>query len=264
MFQIDLSGKTALITGSNSGIGLGIARQMALAGANISGCARTLKKDLNDEMRQYKGKYIFTECDVTKPEDMEKTVKRTVDEFGGVDILISNAGQNIFTGAEQSAESDWKYNMDLNLTSHWRLSKLCKPYLEKSNDGVIILMTSNHAFASIPGCFPYNVTKTAITGLVRSLTIEWGPKIRIVGIAPGFIDTEINVKWFNTFPDPAAERKRTIEMHPSGRIGTSDEIGALCVFLVSPMAGFINGTTILVDGGRSALMQDDPVFRYES
>ena len=125
-------------------------------------------------------------------------------------------------------------------------------------------MTSNHAFASIPGCFPYNVTKTAITGLVRSLTIEWGPKIRIVGIAPGFIDTEINVKWFNTFPDPAAERKRTIEMHPSGRIGTSDEIGALCVFLVSPMAGFINGTTILVDGGRSALMQDDPVFRYES
>ena len=120
-----------------------------------------------------------------------------------------------------------------------------------------MIMTSNHAFSSIPGCFPYNVTKTAITGLVRSLAIEWGPEIRTVGIAPGFIDTAGNDTWFASFPDPAAERQRTENLHPVKRIGTVEEVGALCVYLASPMARFISGTTILMDGGRSALMQDD-------
>lgn len=263
MLQIDLSGKTVLITGVNSGLGLGIAHQMAIAGANVSGCARTIKEERIAEIKKHNDRVLFTKCDVTKPEDLENLVKRTINEFGGIDILVSNAGQNVFTGSEKTTEEEWRYNMDLNLTSHWRLAKLCKPYLEKSQNSVILLMTSNHAYSSIPGCFPYNVTKTAITGLVRSLTIEWGPKIRVVGIAPGFIDTETNVKWFNSFPIPSAERKRTTEMHPSGRIGTTDEIGALCVFLASPLAGFINGTTIIIDGGRSALMQDDPALKYE-
>jgi NAD(P)-dependent dehydrogenase (short-subunit alcohol dehydrogenase family) len=77
-----------------------------------------------------------------------------------------------------------------------------------------------------------------------------------VGIAPGFIDTAGNQTWFDSFPDPAAERARTEKMHPVGRIGTVEEIGALCAFIASPMAGFISGTTLCVDGGRSALMQD--------
>ena len=97
-------------------------------------------------------------------------------------------------------EERWQYNLDLNLASHWRLSKLCKPYLEQSGEGVILLMTSNHAFGTIPGCFPYSVTKTAITGLVRNLAIEWGPAIRTVGVAPGFIDTAGNDTWFDSFP----------------------------------------------------------------
>jgi NAD(P)-dependent dehydrogenase (short-subunit alcohol dehydrogenase family) len=117
-------------------------------------------------------------------------------------------------------------------------------------------MTSNHAFRTIPGCFPYNVTKTAITGLVRSMAIEWGPKIRTVGVAPGFIDTPGNDTWFESFPDAGEERRRTVDMHPVKRIGTTEEVGNLCVFLASPMARFVSGTTVLMDGGRSALMQD--------
>ena len=121
---------------------------------------------------------------------------------------------------------------------------------------MILLMTTKHAYSSIPGCFPYNVTKTAITGLVRSLAIEWGPDIRIVGIAPGFIDTAGNDTWFHSFPNATAERERTIALHPIKQIGTVEEVGALCVYLSSSMARFIDGTTILMDGGRSALMQD--------
>jgi len=255
MFQIDLSGKTALITGASSGIGLAIARQMAGAGADISGCAAEEdSKDLAREVRKHATEVLYTRCDVTKEEELERLVDTTVRKFGGIDILVSNAGSNVFTGASGSSEEDWKYNMDLNLSSHWRLAKLCKPYLEKSN-GVIIIMASNHAFTTIPGCFPYNVAKTAATGLVRSLAIEWGPAIRTVGMAPGFIDTPGNQKWFDSFPDPQEERRRTVDMHPVKRLGTADEIGAWCVFLASGYSAFASGVTYLIDGGRSASMQ---------
>jgi len=135
------------------------------------------------------------------------------------------------------------------------LAKLCKPYLEQ-NTGVIIIMTSNHAFSTIPGCFPYNVSKTALTGLVRSLAIEWAPRIRTVGLAPGFIDTPGNRQRFNSLPDPEKERQRTIDLQPVKKLGTPEEAGALCVFLASEYAAFASETTYLLDGGRNALMQD--------
>jgi NAD(P)-dependent dehydrogenase (short-subunit alcohol dehydrogenase family) len=129
--------------------------------------------------------------------------------------------------------------------------------LKESNNGVIIVMTSNHAYHSIPGCFPYNVTKTALTGLVRALAIEWGPDIRVVGLAPGFIQTEGGEVWFESFADPEAEKDKTIKRHPAGKLGTVEEVGAFCAFLASDYARFITGTTYLMDGGRSAIMQDE-------
>lgn len=254
MFQIDLSGKTVLITGANSGIGLGITEEMAKAGAHISACATAQSDEaFLKNIESLGGQVLYTSCDVTREKDLQKLVEETIKRFGGIDILVSNAGSNIFTGAENSAEEDWAYNMNLNLAAHWRLAKLCKPYLEKNN-GVIIIMTSNHAYGSIAGCFPYNVTKTALTGLVRSLAIEWGPSIRAVGLAPGFIDTPGNQHWFDSFADPQKERERTIEMHPVKKLGTAEEIGGWCVFLSSGYAAFASGTTYLIDGGRSALM----------
>lgn len=260
-FEIDLTGKVVLVTGVSSGIGLGTAREFARAGAFVAGCSR---KDQDDESvaaylqaTQSEGRQaLYVQADVTQEKELERLVEEIIRTFGRLDIVVSNAGMNVFEGAASCNEERWAYNLDLNLASHWRLAKLCKPYLEQSEEGVILLMTSNHAFSSIPGCFPYNVTKTAITGLVRSLTIEWGPKIRTVGVAPGFIDTAGNDTWFNSFPDAEAERQRTIDLHPVKRIGTVQEVGALCVYLASPMASFISGTTILMDGGRSALMQD--------
>jgi len=108
----------------------------------------------------------------------------------------------------------------------------------------------------LPNAFPYNAAKAALVALVQSLAIEWGPHIRAAGIAPGFIDTPMNVEWFNRFSDPAAKRAQIEGIHPVKRIGTPAEVGALCAFLCSPLAGFISGTTILIDGGRGALLQD--------
>lgn len=261
-FNIDFSDKVVLITGVSSGIGLGVARSFAHAGAIVVGCSRKPCGDqtvdrFKETVELAGGKAHYVQVDVTNPSDLVHYIDETVARFGRIDVVVSNAGVNVFEGAEGCSEEKWQYNLDLNLASHWRLAKAAKPYLEASDHGVVLLMTSNHAYSSIPGCFPYNVTKTAITGLVRSLTIEWGPKIRTVGVAPGFIDTPGNDSWFNSFPDPEAERQRTIDLHPVKKIGTVDEVGDLCVYLASPTASFISGTTILMDGGRSALMQDD-------
>lgn len=260
-FTIDLSDKVVLITGVSSGIGYGTARAFAQAGAHVAGCARRdpqseEAKDFIASVEKEGREALYVQTDTTRPDDLKSLVEQVVKKFGRIDILVSNAGVNVFEGAENCSEDRWQYNMDLNLAAHWHLAQLCKPYLDASGEGVVLLMTSNHAFSSMPGCFPYNVTKTAIVGLVRSLAIEWGPKIRTVGVAPGFIDTAGNDTWFDSFPDPEAERQRTISLHPVKRIGSIEEVGALCVFLASPMAAFISGTTVLMDGGRSALMQD--------
>jgi NAD(P)-dependent dehydrogenase (short-subunit alcohol dehydrogenase family) len=262
--EIDLKNKVALITGVTSGLGAGIAKMFAHAGADIAGCGRSaagsdeataFKRNVADQKRQS----LYLSADVTNKTDMERLVASAISTFGKIDILVSNAGVNMFEGASACSEERWKDNREVNLTAHWRLAKYCRPYLEKTAAGVIIIIASNHAFQTIPGCFPYNVAKTALTGLVKSLAIEWGPRIRTVGLAPGFIDTPGNQNWFNSFPDPAKEKQRTIGLHPVKRIGTTEEVGAWCVFLSSDYASFSSGVTYLLDGGRSALMQDNEV-----
>lgn len=257
--NIDLSGQVAIVTGASGGIGLGVARVLATAGATIAGCARNSSSAWESfQMEQHEsGKpCLFMEVDITDDEAVRHFVKQTATELGGIDILISNAGANVFAGAKDCDADLWQHNMDLNLRSHWFISQCCKSNLEQSKNGVILIMTSNHAISTIAGCFPYNVAKTALTGLVRSLAIEWGPSVRTVGLAPGFIDTPGNDSWFQSFPDPQAEREETERRHPVGRLGTTEEIGAFCAFLASSYAAFASGTTYVVDGGRTALLQD--------
>ncbi|WP_316823822.1 SDR family NAD(P)-dependent oxidoreductase [Pedobacter miscanthi] len=257
---IDLKGKIALITGVTSGIGLGIAKMMAKAGCTVIGCAEHSEaseaaQHFLAEMEALDANKDYFRADMVSTEDIETLVSGISSDYGRLDILVSNAGQNVFKGLANCTENDWQFNLDLNLSAHWRLAKRCRP-LFSTNNGTIIMMVSNHAFASIPGCAPYNIAKTALTGLVRSLAIEWGPNIRTVGIAPGFIDTPGNQEWFNSFTDPDQERQRTVALHPVKKLGTVEEIGAWCVFLSSDYAGFASGVTYLIDGGRSALMQD--------
>jgi NAD(P)-dependent dehydrogenase (short-subunit alcohol dehydrogenase family) len=258
MINIDLSNKVALITGVSSGIGKGIAHVLAKAGCDIAGCGledEAEVKDLKKSVQAFGKSFYYQKADLTKEFNIDSFVKGTIEKYGKIDILISNAGINLFKGALGTSSADWDDNENINLKSHWLISKYCYPYLAEGG-GSIVIMTSNHAYSSIPGCFPYNVTKTALTGLVRSLAIEWGSKIRVNGLAPGFIETEGGKAWFNSFDDPAKEKEKTINIHPVKRLGSVEEVGALCAYLVSDFAGFMTGATYLIDGGRSALMQD--------
>ena len=258
---IDLSGKRALVTGVTSGIGAGIAAALAKAGCDVAGCGRSTEdspgaRDFVASVEAAGRRAVYLPGDIARRDIPGKLVADVVAALGGLDILVSNAGRNVFKGASGASDAEWDECMELDLASHWRIAKAARTHLADAKPGVVIVIGSNHAWRTIPGCFPYNIAKAGLLGLVQSLAIEWGPAVRAVGIAPGFIDTAGNQTWFDSFPDPAAERARTEKMHPVGRMGSVEEIGALCAFLASPMAGFISGTTLCVDGGRSALMQD--------
>lgn len=260
MFNIDLSNKTVVITGVSSGIGAGIAEAYAKAGANIAGCA--VERNEHDNVKQFietvkkeSGKTpLYFQVDVTQQNQLESFINNVVLHFGGIDILASNAGANVYRGAENCSREDWLFNMNLNLESHWNIAKICKPHLEKSGNGVIVINSSSHSYNTISGSFPYNIAKTALKALIQTLTIEWGPKIRTIGVAPGFINTQLAENYFNTFPDPALKRKETEQAHPLNRIGTPEEIGGWFVFLSSHYAAFAGGQTYLIDGGRQTVM----------
>ena len=259
--HIDLTGKRALITGASDGVGAGVAEVLARAGCAIVGTGSVAADHpraiaFRESVERHGVSAGYLSGDLRDPAVPARQVDEAVAALSGLDIVISNAGRNAFHGASGASEQDWQDCMNLNLASHWRLAKAARPHLQQANPGVFIVMSSNHAFHTIPGCFPYNVAKSALTGLVQALAIEWGPAIRVVGVAPGFIDTAGNQAWFDSFPDPSAERDLTNKRHPAGRIGTPEEVGNLCAFLASPLSSFITGNTILMDGGRSALMQD--------
>jgi len=260
MLTIDLNGKTAIVTGASHGIGYGVALMLAKSGCDIAACGRSAAssadvKDFIAEIEQTGRKVFYKSVDVKSEDKINQFVNDVIADFGRIDILVSNAGANRFTSPEQCDSDFWNENANLNLKSHWMISKACYPELKK-NDGSIIIMSSNHAFSTLPNCFPYNVTKAGLVGMVKSLALQWGPEVRVIGLAPGFIETQGGEKWFESFPNPQAKRKEILDIHPMRKFGTVNDIGAFCAFLSSDYAGFITGTTYLIDGGRSAVMQD--------
>jgi NAD(P)-dependent dehydrogenase (short-subunit alcohol dehydrogenase family) len=258
---IDLAKRRALVSGVTNGIGAGVAAALAQASCAVAGCGRSAPESAGAwgfiaTVEALGRVALYAPADLTTADAPARWVAAAAAALGGVDILVSNAGRNVFAGAANCSEEDWDACINLDLAAHWRLAQAARPFLDNGRDPVVLIITSNHVYHTIPGCFPYNVAKARLVALVQSPAIEWGPRIRAVGIAPGFIDTAGNDTWFDSFADLEAERARTERRHPVGRIGTVVEIGALCVFLASPLAGFISGTTVLADGGRAALMQD--------
>jgi NAD(P)-dependent dehydrogenase (short-subunit alcohol dehydrogenase family) len=259
--SINLTNRRALVTGVSSGIGAGIALALAQAGADVAGCAleppdHSGPQAFVAQAAALGRRAVYLQADVANAAQARSFVDWAAGELGGLDYVISNAGRNIFAGAEPCDEATWQANIDLNLAAHWRVAQAARPYLLQAEQPVIVVIASNHAWRTTPGAFPYNVAKAGMTALVQSLTLEWGPQIRTVGVAPGFINTPLADDWFAMFPDPAAKRASIEGIHPVGRLGSPADIGAFCAFLCSPLAGYIAGTTLLIDGGRSAVMQD--------
>lgn len=253
-----LKGKAAIVTGSTQGIGLAIARRFAAEGAMVTlnshrddDAARAIAAELGPE------RSLFVHADVADRAAMEALAARTIERFGKVDILINNAGMNVFDDPLALSEEDWKRCFAVDLEGAWNGARAVLPSMLAQGAGSIVNIASVHGHKIIPGCFPYPVAKHALIGMTRALGLEYAARgIRVNSISPGLIVTDMIERHFAACPDPEAERARQAALLPCKRLGKPEEVAATALFLASDEAPFINASDILIDGGRSQLYHE--------
>jgi len=254
-----LRDKVAIVTGSGQGIGAATARCFAAEGAIVVVAEQNTETGarIADELVNSGARALFVRTDVTDRASVDAMAAAVEKNLGAPDILVNNAGISMFRDPLQTTEDEWRRCMAVDLDGVWFCCRAVLPAMLAAGRGAIVNIASTHSFQIIRGCFPYPVAKHALLGLTRALGIEYAARgIRVNAIAPGYIETPIAINYWNTFPDPQAEKRRAYELHPPKRIGRPDEVGWTAVFLASDEAPFINAETIVIDGGRSALYHD--------
>ena len=250
-----LKGKSAFVTGAGQGIGRGIAEQLAANGASvtIAEINESTGRAAAEELRLAGHEALFFRVDIRVEDDIKEGIAAHIEGFGGLDILVNNAGQNQHYDASQMSVDEWEKSMSLNLRGAWLCAKHAIPIMAEQHAGVIVSIASVHATMTANNFFPYNVAKSGILGLTRSLALDWGHhNIRAVAVSPGWVRTQPAIDFLEAADDPVAEEQRVKDLHPLKRIGEPRDIGALVAFLASDEAGYITGAEIVIDGGISA------------
>jgi 3-oxoacyl-[acyl-carrier protein] reductase len=240
--DLDLRGRTAIICGASAGIGLGIAESLAEEGANVAMFAR--RRDVLEREAERLGG-LAVRGDVSVRADLERLVERTLEAFGGVDIVVNNSGGPPRTTAREMDEESIEAAVQLMLVSAVRLTALCLPHLERSGHGRIVNVTSSTVKEPVDNLALSNSVRPGVVGWAKTLARELGPSgVTVNCIAPGRIDTE---RLLEVYPDGPTEAD--LAAIPLRRLGSTREIGDLVAFLCSDRGAYITGTTIPVDGG---------------
>jgi glucose 1-dehydrogenase len=245
-----LTGKVAIVTGGNSGIGKAVVLALAEAGANIVidyVANEQATEDLEKQVAALGDQSIGVEADVSKVEDLERLVKSAVDAFGRLDIMINNAGIETRTSILDTTEAQYEKVMEVNLKSAFFGTQLAaKQMIAQGDGGRIINISSVHEDWPMPGNAPYCLSKGGMRMLTRTAGVTLAPHgVTVVGVGPGAIATPINV---STMTDP--EKLATLDAAiPLGRMAEPEEIGSVVAFLAGDGASYLTATTVFVDGG---------------
>lgn len=252
--QTNLDGKTAFVTGAAQGIGRGIVECLLAQGARATIVDINLEKGqaFAQELSNVGHDVIFVETDITDEASIEQAIQAHYQHFSTIDILVNNAGRNQHFDASQMTVDEWQAAMNLNLRGAWLCAKHVLPTMAAQERGVIINIASVHATMTNYNFFPYNVAKSGLLGLTRSLALDWGHKnIRVVTVSPGYVRTPPLTDNIDE-----SNEQRIINLHPLKRIGEPHDVGNLVAFLVSNAAKYITGTEIIIDGGITARYAD--------
>lgn len=259
MKMFDLSGKAAIVTGGNGGIGLGMARGLALAGASVAVVGRNADKSAKaaKELEALgtqaggNGKFMSVQADVTNSEDVARMVADVAAEFGRVDILVNNAGTNIRKAPQDLSEEEWHLVMDTNLTSAFLCSKACYAEFKKVGGGKVLNNGSMMSIFGGPFHSVYAATKGGMVQMTKSLACSWAQdNIQVNCFLPGWIDTELTQK---ARKDITGLQDSVLKRTPAGRWGHIDDFQGLAVYLASSASDFLTGTAIPLDGGYSVM-----------
>lgn len=254
-----LQGKTALITGGNSGIGLATAHVLAAEGARVAILGRN--KATLDEAAQAVGRNtLAVQADITDVEAMERALATVGHAFGKLDVVFANAGSSGHTPLGGTSLATFEEIVRVNLIAPFFTVQAALPYL--NDGGSVILNGSVHAVLGSPGYAAYAGAKAGVRGMIRNLASELAPRrIRVNQVTPGGTRTPI---WNRIAPDEAARavvEKRIGNMSPLGRIGEADEVAKAVLFLASDDASNVNAQEIVVDGGTTTAPMGAPFFR---
>jgi len=251
MNPFDLKGKTALVTGGNGGIGLGIAKGLAQAGAKVAIAGRNEAKN-KAALKELGAQAIAVSGDVNDPAAVKRMVAETVKAFGGLDILVANAGINLRKPPQDYTLEEWHRIMDTNLTSVFTCCLAVYPEMQRRGGGKIVTigsMTSIFGFDVGP---VYAASKGAVVQLTKSLGAAWAKdNIQVNSILPGFIDTELTQGARRVIP---GMHERVVSRTPARRWGEPADLAGAAVFFSSRASDFVTGTALPVDGGFSSSM----------
>lgn len=248
-----MTGNVALITGGRTGIGRAFALAFANAGADVAICSRTDEggelEGVADQIRKIGQRALAVKADVSRRIDVENMVKKIVGEFGGIDILINNAGISPRCPLLETEEELWDKTIDINLKGCYLCSRAVGKIMVEQKRGNIINIASELVFRVEPNRAAYIASKAGIIMFTKVLAREWGRyNIRVNAIAPGLVNTRMSEYFFS---DPDAV-KAALPNYPLGRLGEPDDIVYSALFLASDGARFMTGHTIVVDGGSTA------------
>jgi 2-dehydro-3-deoxy-D-gluconate 5-dehydrogenase len=254
MTMFDLTGRVAVITGGNTGIGFGIAQGFAQAGAAVVVAGRRAEKNAEAvaALEQGGAKALAVTLDVRDEQACRELMERAVGQFGRLDILVNNAGKAIRKQPEAYTVTEWHEVVDVNLTSAFVCSQAAYPHMVRSGGGKIISIGSMLSIFGASFAVAYGASKGGIVQMTKGLAVAWAKdNIQANAILPGWIDTDLTR---SARLEVAGLNERVLARTPAARWGTPHDLAGLAVLLASSASDFITGTAIPVDGGYSSLV----------
>jgi NAD(P)-dependent dehydrogenase (short-subunit alcohol dehydrogenase family) len=245
----DLSKDVAVVTGGGRGIGEGIAKTLAQAGAAVLVAARRIDEieRVADEIRSEGGRARAVATDVTDQAAVESLAQAAIDEFGGLDIWINNAGGSpLQAPLTKLSRADWDASLTLNLTAVWVCTTVAANHMR--DGGRVVNISSRAATMPMPGSGHYAAAKAGVNSMTQTFARELGPRIRVNAIMPGAVPTEIMMQALGLGDDDLPSLEKGLRL-PMRRLGTPEDLGAAALYLSSPASSWVTGQILGVDGG---------------
>ncbi len=250
---MSFAGKIAIVTGAAKGIGLAVALQMARAGARVAMIDRdrgVLDAAAAEVMNAGSTEIALAlAADVSSSREVSAAVQAVIERFGGIDVLVNNAGIHFARAVEDYTDEEWNRIFAVNVNGAFYMIRAAVPALRRSR-GVIVNVSSMTALVGQDRGAAYVASKGAIVSMTKALALELGPDgIRVNCVCPAGVDTPLLRDWAATLPDPEAVLRGQADMHLLKRLATADEIASAIAFLASPASSFVTGTILPVEGG---------------